>query len=227
MTDDFVPGAYWTPENARLAVARMSERVAAPDMQAFMREIATGAADGASPAALAASLASTEPARGRSDAAISADACAYRRGRASDIPDFVRLIVAGELPPLFVDDFVEGFVAVEHEGEVIGCGGLEVYEQSGVIRSVVVNERGRGQHIGERIADLLMAEARAAGLTDVYLFTMHAHNFWLRLGFIDLPLDRWNMAPRASWQYQFIDQYPEAAGDVFPMWRRTAPQESA
>ena len=66
---------------------------------------------------------------------------------------------------------------------------------------------------------LLVADARAAGLTDLYLFTMHAHNFWLRLGFVDVPLDAWKELPRACWQYQFISQHPEAATGVYSMWR--------
>jgi amino-acid N-acetyltransferase len=220
MNDDFIPGGYWTPENARAAVARMTTQLAAPEMQAFMRDVAAGAAAGGDPAALAAAMAATEPPAQHETAAISAAACSYRRGRASDIPEFVRLIIAGELPPLFIDDFVEGFVVVEHEGTIVGCGGLEIYDRSGVIRSVVVDERARGQHIGERMAELLMEEARSAGLTDVYLFTMHAHNFWLRFGFIDQSLDAWNAPARACWQYQFAAQYPAAMADVYPMWRR-------
>ena len=218
MSDEFVPGAFWTPEHARAAVARMSAQMAGPEMQAFMRDVAAGAEAGANPAALSAAIASTEPASERATSAIAAADCSYRRGRASDIPEFVRLIIAGELPPLFIEDFVEGFVAVEHEGTIVGCGGLEIYETSGVIRSVVVDERARGQKIGEYVAELLMAEARSAGLTGAYLFTMNAHNFWLRFGFIDLPLDVWKVPPRACWQYQFASQYPAAMADVYPMW---------
>ncbi len=220
MNNEFVPGTYWTPENARAAVARVTAHVAGPEMQAFMRDVAAGAEAGGNPAALSAAMASTEPPPERETSAIAAADCSYRRGRASDIPEFARLIIAGELPPLFIDDFVEGFVAVEHEGTIVGCGGLEIYETSGVIRSVVVDERARGQKIGERMAELLLAEARSAGLTDAYLFTMHAHNFWLRFGFIDLPLDLWKAPPRACWQYQFASQYPAAMTDVYPMWRK-------
>ncbi len=219
MSTDFTPGAYWTPDRAQAAAASVSEQLASPQMQAFMREIATAAAAGADPAATAAQASATGPARAASATPVRAAACHYRRGRAADVPAFAQLIIAGDLPPLFIEEFVEGFVAVEHDGEIIGCGGLEVFGDSGVIRSIVVDERGRGQNIAQEMTGLLVADARAAGISDLYLFTMHAHNFWLRLGFTDVPLDAWKELPRACWQYQFLSQFPAVATGVYSMWR--------
>ena len=218
MTDTFSPGDFWTPERARIAVDRMAASMASPEMQTMMQAIASGAAENGNAAAMAASMAGATPAP-KSTAPIAAGACTYRRGRASDLPEFARLIVAGELPPMFIEEFVEGFVAVEHEDELIGCGGLEIYGESGVVRSVVVDERGRGQHIGERISELLLQDARASGAADVYLFTMHAYNFWRRQGFADAPLDTWPDPTRVCWQYQFITQFPEVSTGVYPMAR--------
>jgi N-acetylglutamate synthase-like GNAT family acetyltransferase len=221
---EFIPGEYWTRERAVDAARRMSERLASADMQAVMEEIAEGASNGDDPAALAASLAATAPASIASPTPARAGACTYRRGRPADVPRFAELIIAGELPPMFIEEFVEGFVAAEHEGAIVGCGGLEVYGDCGVIRSVVVEERARGLRIGERMAELLMDDARAAGVNSLYLFTMHARPFWRRLGFVDAALDAWRDPPRVSWQYQFISQHPEAAGDVFSMWRAASPK---
>jgi N-acetylglutamate synthase-like GNAT family acetyltransferase len=197
-----------------------------PEMTAMMDAIASGMDEGADPAAVAASMSGV--ASPRKDGRIDAAACTYRRGRADDVPALAQLIVAGELPPLFIVEFAEGFVVVEHDGEIVGCGGLEVYEERcGVIRSVVVDERLRGMHVGEKIAQLLTEDARAAGITDLYLFTMHAHPFWQRLGYVDVSLDAWKQAPRVCWQYQFISRYPEAGKDVFVMWRSIADPRAA
>ena len=226
MGDLFTPGDYWTAARARDAVARMRSISESPEMTAMMDSIASGMDAMSDPAALAASMSGVAAAR--NTGAVDPSACVYRRGRADDVPALASLIVAGELPPLFIAEFTEGFVVVEHEGEIIGCGGLEVYEDDcGVIRSVVVDERVRGMRIGEKIARLLTEDASAAGVTDLYLFTMHAHPFWLRLGYVDHPLDDWKQAPRISWQYQFISRYPEASQGVFSMWRSIAPQPPA
>lgn len=223
MTTSFIPGEYWTRERARDAVDRMAKAMSSPELQELMKEIADAAAAGADPAALAAQMIPAQAAvADRSSIPIDGAACTYRRGRSSDTPYFARLIVAGELPPLFIEEFVEGFVAVEHGGELVGCGGLEIYGDCGVIRSVVVDERARGQRIAQRIAALLMEDAREAKLNDAYLFTMDAYTFWRRLGFVDAPLDTWKEAPRSCWQYVFVEAHPEAAGEIHSMWRPVA-----
>ena len=226
MGDAFTPGEYWTPERACEAVGRMRTVMESPEMQALMAAIASGAADGADPAALAASMSgvATEPNAVKLDPA----ACQYRRGRDEDVPALAQLIAAGELPPMFIGEFAQGFVVVEQDGVIVGCGGLEVYDDNcGVIRSVVVDERLRGKRVGEKIARLLTEDARAAGIEDLYLFTMHAHQFWLRLGYVDVALDAWRHGPRVSWQYQWVSQYPEASGDIFGMWRRIGASPAA
>jgi amino-acid N-acetyltransferase len=215
MGAEFVPGEWWTAERAEDAVKRVAAAMASPQMQAIMQAIAEAGDD---PAAAAAQMAAQAPPI-RKIAPVDPLACTFRRGRAGDEPRFAELIIAGELPPMFISEWVEGFVAVEHAGEVIACGGLEVYDACGVLRSIVVDESARNMRIGERMAELLMEDARAAGATDLYLFTMHAAPFWRRLGYIDLPLDQWKQPARASWQYEFIAQHPEAAGDVLRMWR--------
>jgi amino-acid N-acetyltransferase len=226
MGDLFTPGDYWTPERARDAVARMRAVNESPEMTAMMEAISSGMDAEPDPAALAAAMSGVgaTPRTGRIDLA----ACVYRRGRVEDAPALAQLIVAGELPPFFIEEFAQGFVVVEHADEIVGCGGLEVYDENcGVIRSVVVDERARGKGIGEKIDRLLTEDALAAGITDLYLFTMHAHPFWLRLGYVDVPLDAWKQAPRVSWQYQFISRYPDASRDVFVMWRSIAPTPAA
>jgi amino-acid N-acetyltransferase len=216
MGSDFAPGEWWTPERAADAVARMAAVMASPEMQQFMRAVADA---GDEPAATAAAMAGDGPARQLAAREVDPAACNYRRGAPGDEQRFAELIVHGELPPLFIAEFIRGFVAAEHGGDVIGCGGLELYGRCGVIRSVVVQDSARNKGIGERMAQLLMEDAQAFGATDIYLFTMHARRFWERLGFRELPLERWEQAPRICWQYQFVSEHPEASSGVVAMWR--------
>lgn len=217
MGTEFVPGEWWTPERAAIAVKRMAEALASAEMEAMMDAVSEAGDD---PAAAASMMAASQQRTQIAPPDIDPARCAYRRGRPGDEARFAELIIHGELPPFFISEFIEGFVAAEHEGMVIGCGGLEIYDDCGVIRSVVVDENARNKRIGERMAELLMEDARAAGATDVYLFTMHAVRFWQRLGFERAPIATWKQPPRISWQYQFVNQHPAAATDIIPMWRR-------
>jgi N-acetylglutamate synthase-like GNAT family acetyltransferase len=144
----------------------------------------------------------------------------FRPARAADVPRMVDLIAGANLPPAFVEEYLDGFIAAERDGEIIACGGVEMYEDSAVIRSVVVDEAARGLGLGRRLADLLMAHARDAGAMDLYLFTADALPFWQQRGFVEVTVDEWRDAPRACWQYQFISQNRGLMADVHTMRRR-------
>ena len=213
--DTFIPGEYWTPERAAEAARRMLETLASAEMQAAMQM--AGASD--DPAAAAAALVEAEP-PSSSPRPVAKERCRVRRGKRGDEPRLAQLIAEAHLPPLFIEEFLPGFAVVEHEGEIVGCGGLELYDDCGVIRSVVTGESARGLGFGRRISDLLIEDARAFGATDLYLFTMDAWEFWKHLGFVDIPLEEWKMPPRASWQYQFNEMNSQFAAIIHGMWRK-------
>ena len=152
--------------------------------------------------------------------AINAESVSYRRAITGDLPRLAELIGSAHLPPLFIEEYLDGFIAAERGGEIWACGGLEMYEDSGVIRSVVVDERGRGLGLGRRVAEMLLADARKAGARDVYLFTGDAVSFWMLFGFVEVGLADWKTAPRLCWQYQFLSQNHDIVPDIRTMWRQ-------
>lgn len=144
----------------------------------------------------------------------------FRPAHPPDVPRMVELMAAAHLPPLFVEEYLDGFIAAEFGGAVIACGGIELYDDCAVLRSVVVDDAGRGRGLGGRLAELLMTRAREAGASDLYLFTADALPFWQHYGFEEVALEDWKAAPRACWQYQFIQQNGDLVPDVHAMWRK-------
>lgn len=214
-TETFAPGAFWTPASAREAVDRMTAAYDSPQFQVMASQMRSDIAE-----QVKAGTFHAVPARpAQATGAVAIDACRFRRGRLDDIPRLVELMINADLPPLFIEEFIGGFCVVEQAGAVIGCGGLELYDDCGVIRSIVVDDTARGIGLGARMAQLLVEDARASGGNDVYLFTADAHPFWLHLGFIDMPLDRWRPEPRACWQYRFVAPLQDVM-PVYPMWKR-------
>jgi amino-acid N-acetyltransferase len=151
-----------------------------------------------------------------------ASAVTFRSARPDDVPRIVHLISSAELPAAFVTEFLDGFVVAVRDSSVIACGGVERYENCAVIRSVVVDPAARGEGIGGEVAQRLMAAARVAGATDLYLFTELAHPFWLRLGFADVAFEAWKPPARANWQYQFLSQNRDVVPGIHTMWRPAA-----
>ena len=144
----------------------------------------------------------------------------FRAALASDVPRMAELIASAHLPPLFIEEYVDGFIAAQRGDDIVACGGIEIYEDCGVIRSVVVDESGRGLGLGGKLAELLMARGREAGVTDFFLFTAEALPFWQHYGFVEIAFDDWKQPPRASWQYQFVSQNADLVPEVHTMWRR-------
>ncbi len=133
------------------------------------------------------------------------------------------MIAAADLPPLFIEEHLEGFIAAERTGDLVACGGIEVYGDCAVIRSVVVGPSARGLGLGGELATRLLALGWERGARDVYLFTGDALPFWTRYGFAEVTFDDWKDAARASWQYQFLSQNREAVSGIHTMWRSAQP----
>lgn len=82
---------------------------------------------------------------------------------------------------------IRDFFVVERQGEVLGCGALEVFSgELGEIRSLVVDERHRGEGLGRLLAEHMIAEARRLGLTRMMALT-YMPEFFHKLGFETVP----------------------------------------
>ena len=74
-----------------------------------------------------------------------------------------------------------------HEGAVVGAAGLEVHRPQGLLRSVVVAPSQRGHGVGEALTTAVVAAARAAGLTELFLLTRDGAAYFARHGFAVVP----------------------------------------
>ncbi len=134
---------------------------------------------------------------------------ALRPAREEDIPQIELLLSAEGLPPYQIREHLETFFVLEEGGRAVGSAGLEVYGEAAVLRSVVVSPQLRGQRLGERLTEAALAEARRRRVARVYLFTMHAADFFARYGFRECELEEFEPAARASFQYQGVSRMPE------------------
>ena len=83
-----------------------------------------------------------------------------------------------------IDRFV---VAVDGRGSIVACGELAPLSSAiAEIRSLVVNEKRRGQGIGRRVVDELKVRARAAGYDDLCVFA-HQPAYFAHMGFSIVP----------------------------------------
>ena len=146
---------------------------------------------------------------------------AFRAAARDDLPALSAMIASENLPPFFIEEFLDGFLIGERDATMLACGGVESYGDCAVIRSIVVAPETRGLRLGRHIVDLLIGIAHERAAKDLYLFTMDAWPFWKHLGFEDVALDDWREPARACWQYQYIYQNREHEmfAGIHSMWK--------
>jgi amino-acid N-acetyltransferase len=103
-------------------------------------------------------------------------------------------------------DVAEGwghyFVVREDDGRVVAVAGLELHGESGLLRSVAVDEDYRGQGLGASLVEATMGRAKRVGLRSVYLLTTTARDYFARHGFADCPRDEAPVEIRESWEFR-------------------------
>jgi len=73
---------------------------------------------------------------------------------------------------------------VAHLGKaLVGCVGLEVLEEVGLLRSVAVDDAHRGLGLGKELVAAMEEHAKDAGVRELYLLTTTAEGFFAGLGY--------------------------------------------
>jgi len=126
--------------------------------------------------------------------ASATSAMVFRQAVRSDAEAIHRLIAdnleAGHLLPRTLDDVtvnIARFTVAVIDEAIIGCA--ELAPLSAVVaevRSLVVTERSRGQHIGPRLVSHLASEGATRGFSTLCAFT-HDPSHFVRLGFTIVP----------------------------------------
>lgn len=107
---------------------------------------------------------------------------AIRRASSADYAAARELLAAAELP---VDDFAPGhlrFVAASG-GELFGAVGLEAFGEVALLRSLVVAGDARSAGLGGRLVAALEDDARRSGIVALWLLTIDADDYFIRLGY--------------------------------------------
>jgi amino-acid N-acetyltransferase len=107
------------------------------------------------------------------------------------------------------DQFPRAYAVAITRGSVVGCAGLEIYEDAGLLRSVAVVGAHQGTGIGRALVAERLAAAKRQGLEAVYLLTTTAAEFFVRLGFV--PANRAEVPPALASSPEFASACPASA----------------
>lgn len=111
-----------------------------------------------------------------------------------------------------VDGATEAFhngVVARVEGHIVGSAALELYGNAGLLRSVAVYPSLRGTGLGHRLLRETLELAKAKGITEIYLLTTSAGDFFSRFGFE--AIERSQVSDEVKQSIEFQSTCPESA----------------
>jgi N-acetylglutamate synthase-like GNAT family acetyltransferase/SAM-dependent methyltransferase len=95
---------------------------------------------------------------------------AIEQARGEDLPAIQALLQEAELPG-DVGTHLRDFLVARHNGQVVGCVGMEVQGSNALFRSLAADPAYRGSGLGRRLYDALAERARGRGVERAYLLT--------------------------------------------------------
>ncbi len=111
------------------------------------------------------------------------------RAETADLKPIRKLLSSFRLPVSDIDDSGIEFWVYKHDGEVVGCVGLQSAGEAGLLRSLAVREEQRGTGVGKSLVHELLGQARKKGIKELYLLTETAASYFLALGFREAEKD--------------------------------------
>jgi amino-acid N-acetyltransferase len=112
-----------------------------------------------------------------------ASARLVRPARTADWPAIEDLLVARRLPTAGARAHLGTFLVAEQASALVGCAGIELYDDVGLLRSVAVDEGVAGHGLGTELVAASLDLGRRLGLRALFLLTTTASGWFLRFGF--------------------------------------------
>jgi amino-acid N-acetyltransferase len=139
-----------------------------------------------------------------------------RLARTGDLPAIMEMLEGAGLYAGGLDEHVQRFLVAERpdapENErLAGMVGMEVYGQSGLLRSFVVERKAWNPDLGLAMFGAAMALAKRLQLQDLFLLSRSVHPLFLAMGF--QPVE-WDEAPREMRESEHFRQVRADAGTL-------------
>ena len=110
----------------------------------------------------------------------------FRAAKKTDLFDIQALLEESQLPSEDCENHLENFLVVELDNDLVGAGGVELYHDIALLRSVVVRTDVRGQGVGAKIFFEVKKYAHRQGVKEFYLLTETAQDYFKNHGFVKI-----------------------------------------
>lgn len=128
----------------------------------------------------------------------------FRFSKRQDLKALMGLLEDCGLPSEDIGVHLKHVLLAERNGSMIGCIGLEVLGETGLMRSLAVRPYYRGQGLGKALYRRMLIHAHERGIQSWYLLTTTAEGFFRKLGFRKLDRRKVPAAVRQTKEFQTL-----------------------
>lgn len=118
--------------------------------------------------------------------------------------EIIQLLEDCKLPTSDLNPSASVFLGAFYDNKLVGCVGLEKISDSGLLRSLAVNQDSRGKGIGFELTKAVLTESIKKSYTEVYLLTTDAEKFFIKAGFYKIVKENSPKAVKETKQYSEI-----------------------
>lgn len=104
----------------------------------------------------------------------------------TDLAEVLSLLEHSRLPKAGVAENIQNFILALEQEKLVGCAGLEIYGDAGLLRSVAIAPQYQRQGLGLRLTQGILDLAEHHHLTSVSLLTETAKDYFPRFGFVEV-----------------------------------------
>lgn len=104
----------------------------------------------------------------------------------TDLENVLSLLESNRLPKAGVAENIQNFALALENDLLVGCAGLEVYDDAGLLRSVAIHPDYRSQGLGAKLTESILDLAEYKGLSSLSLLTETAKDYFPRFGFVEV-----------------------------------------
>lgn len=141
--------------------------------------------------------------------ALALQSITLRKAVALDWPAVRSLLQQQSLPLDDASEHIGNFIVAESDGHLVGCVGLELHGEVGLLRSLAVSGRAQRLGLGRRLVQAMLLQARQQPLGALYLLTTSAAAYFDDQGFRVVP--RSAAPPRLAACAQLRGACPDSA----------------
>lgn len=127
---------------------------------------------------------------------------AFENASVLDLPAVEALLVKAKLSIVGIRRHIAHFRLGKLDGQIVAVGGLEIYGEQAVLRSIAVDSDQHNKAYGKQLVRDVCHSAQRLGIADVYLKTVSAKAFFDGLGFEVLAYEQIPTSLKKSSQFR-------------------------